>query len=67
MENKKSAVLCSFFLGIFMNGLVIGMFTCTSYGLDAFRRESNEIFIMNMLLKVSFRTPQITYASATKP
>ena len=35
-----------------MVGVLIGIFATLSYALDAFRKQSNEIFIMNMLFKV---------------
>jgi hypothetical protein len=35
-----------------MVGVLIGIFATLSYALDAFRSQSNEIFIMNMLFKV---------------
>jgi len=38
-----------------MVGVLIGIFATLSYGLDAFRTQSNEIFVMNMLMKVSIR------------
>lgn len=40
-----------------MFGVLIGIFSTLSYGLDSFRSQSNEIFIMNMLFKVSSCTP----------
>ena len=35
-----------------MVGVLIGIFATLSYALDSFRKQSNEIFIMNMLFKV---------------
>lgn len=34
-----------------MVGVLIGIFATLSYALDAFRSQSNDIFIMNMLFK----------------
>ena len=34
-----------------MFGVLIGIFSTLSYGLDSFRNEANEIFVMNMLFK----------------
>lgn len=48
-----SAYLCSFLQGVMLVGVVIGIFSTISYGLDAFRNLSSEMFIMNMLFKVS--------------
>lgn len=48
-----AAPLCSFLWGVMMFGVLIGIFATLSYGLDAFRNQSNEIFVMNMLFKVS--------------
>jgi hypothetical protein len=50
-----NAVVCAFLQGVMMVGVLIGIFSALSYGLDAFRSQSNEMFIMNMLFKV--RTP----------
>jgi len=46
-----SAELCSFLQGVMMFGVLIGIFSTLSYGLDSFRNQSNEIFVMNMLFK----------------
>ena len=54
LENQRSAVLASFFWGWMMFGVLIGGISPMSYGLDAFRDSSNELFIMNMLFKVCF-------------
>ena len=53
MQVGSPAPLCAFFQGVQMVGVLIGIFSTLSYGLDAFRSQSNEIFIMNMLFKVS--------------
>jgi len=47
-----NAILCAFLQGVMMVGVLIGIFSTLSYGLDAFRSQSNEIFIMNMFFKV---------------
>jgi hypothetical protein len=54
MQIGANAVLCAFLQGIMNVGVIIGIFSALSYGLDAFRRQSNEIFIMNMFFKVFF-------------
>ncbi|KIW13192.1 hypothetical protein PV08_08379 [Exophiala spinifera] len=51
MEVGSPAELCAFFQGVMMFGVLIGIFSTLSYGLDSFRSQSNEIFIMNMLFK----------------
>lgn len=56
MEIGANAVLCAFLQGVMMFGVLIGIFSTLAYGLDAFRNQSNEIFIMNMLFKVTRRT-----------
>ena len=53
MGQGSAAPLCAFFQGVMMVGVLIGIFSTLSYGLDAFRTQSNEIFIMNMLFKAS--------------
>ena len=45
--------LCALFWGVMQTGVVFGLSSTTSYALDAFRSESNEIFIIAMLFKVS--------------
>jgi hypothetical protein len=55
MAVGANAILCAFLQGVMMVGVVIGIFAMLSYGLDAFRNQSNEIFIMNMLFKVDRR------------
>lgn len=35
-----------------MVGVLIGIFATLAYALDAFRSQSNEMFIMNMVFKV---------------
>ncbi len=52
MAVGANAILCAFLQGIMMVGVLIGIFATLAYGLDAFRNQSNEIFIMNMLFKV---------------
>lgn len=47
------AILCAFLQGVMMVGVLIGIFSTLSYGLDSFRNQSSEIFVMNMLFKVS--------------
>ena len=46
-----SAYVCALFQGIMMFGVLVGTIAPVSYALDAYRDASNEIFIMNMLLK----------------
>ena len=48
-----NSIVCAFLQGVMMVGVLIGIFSSLSYGLDAFRSQSSEIFIMNMLFKVS--------------
>lgn len=52
MSVGASAILCSFLQGVMMVGVLIGIFSSISYGLDAFRNLSSEMFVMNMLFKV---------------
>ncbi|EXJ87856.1 hypothetical protein A1O1_04783 [Capronia coronata CBS 617.96] len=51
MAAGSPAELCSFLQGVMMVGVLIGIFSTLSYGLDSFRSQSNEIFVMNMLFK----------------
>ncbi|KXL42274.1 hypothetical protein M433DRAFT_151003 [Acidomyces richmondensis BFW] len=51
MSVGSPSALCSFFQGVQMVGVLIGIFASLSYALDAFRSQSNEIFIMNMFFK----------------
>ncbi|KUJ16570.1 serine/threonine kinase 16 [Mollisia scopiformis] len=51
MAVGANAILCAFLQGVMMVGVLVGIFATLSYGLDAFRNQSNEIFIMNMLFK----------------
>ncbi|ETN42062.1 uncharacterized protein HMPREF1541_04001 [Cyphellophora europaea CBS 101466] len=51
LEIGAAAELCSFLQGLMMVGVLIGIFSTLSYGLDSFRSQSNEIFVMNMLFK----------------
>lgn len=46
-----AAEVCAFLQGVMMVGVLIGIFSTLSYGLDSFRAQSNEIFVMNMLFK----------------
>lgn len=46
-----AAELCAFLQGIMMVGVLIGIWSTLSYGLDAFRSQSNEMFVMNMFFK----------------
>lgn len=52
LEHGSAAELCAFLQGVMMVGVLIGIFSTLSYGLDSFRNQSNEIFVMNMLFKV---------------
>lgn len=52
LEIGAAAELCAFLQGVMMVGVLIGIFATLSYGLDSFRSQSSEIFIMNMLFKV---------------
>lgn len=54
MAIGANAILCAFLQGVMMVGVLIGIFATLAYGLDAFRNQSTEIFIMNMLFKVIF-------------
>jgi hypothetical protein len=53
LEIGAAAELCAFLQGLMMVGVLIGIFSTLSYGLDSFRSQSSEIFVMNMLFKVS--------------
>jgi hypothetical protein len=53
MAIGANAILCAFLQGVMNMGVLIGICATLSYGLDAFRHQSNEIFIMNMLFKAS--------------
>jgi hypothetical protein len=55
MAIGANAVLCAFLQGVMNVGVLIGIFSTLSYGLDAFRSQSNEMFIMNMFFKVNHR------------
>ncbi|KAK3717484.1 hypothetical protein LTR37_005874 [Vermiconidia calcicola] len=52
MSVGSNSALCAFFQGVMMVGVLIGIFATLSYALDAFRSQSSEIFIMNMLFKI---------------
>jgi hypothetical protein len=56
LANGSPAPVCAFLQGVMMVGVLIGIFSSLSYGLDSFRSQSNEIFVMNMLFKVSAAT-----------
>jgi hypothetical protein len=51
LAHGSPAALCAFLQGVMMVGVLIGIFSTLSYGLDSFRHQSNEIFVMNMLFK----------------
>lgn len=53
MSIGANAMLCAFLQGVMMFGVLVGIFSTLSYGLDAFKSQANEIFIMNMVFKVS--------------
>lgn len=59
MSIGAAAPLCAFLQGVMMFGVLIGIFSTLSYALDAFRSQSNEMFVMNMLFKV--REPRHTH------
>lgn len=52
MGHGSNAVLCAFFGGVQMFGVLIGIWSSFSYALDAFRNLSSEMFILNMVFKV---------------
>lgn len=52
MSIGAPAPICAFLQGVMMFGVLIGIFSTLSYALDAFRSQSNEMFVMNMLFKV---------------
>lgn len=52
MQVGAAAPLCAFMQGLMMFGVLIGIFSTLSYALDAFRSQSNEMFVMNMVFKV---------------
>lgn len=51
MEIGAAAEVCSFLQGVMMFGVLIGIFSTLSYALDAFRNQSSEMFVMNMVFK----------------
>ncbi|KAE8330280.1 major facilitator superfamily domain-containing protein [Aspergillus sergii] len=51
LQIGANALLCAFLHGVMMFGVLIGIFSTLSYGLDAFKPQANEIFIMNMVFK----------------
>ncbi|KEF56777.1 uncharacterized protein A1O9_06967 [Exophiala aquamarina CBS 119918] len=51
LEIGAPAEVCAFLQGLMMFGVLIGIFATLSYGLDSFRTQSSEIFVMNMLFK----------------
>jgi len=54
LARGASAELNAFLFGLEMFGITVAIWSTLSYGLDAFRGLSNEIFIMAMLFKVWF-------------
>ena len=52
MSIGAAAEICAFLQGVMMVGVLIGIWSTLSYGLDSFRSQSNEIFVMNALFKV---------------
>lgn len=48
----RSAVLCAAMQAVEVFGVLIGNIATNGYALDAFRAQSNEVFIMAMLVKV---------------
>lgn len=52
MEIGAAAEVCAFLQGVMMVGVLVGIFSTLSYALDAFRSESSEMFVMNMVFKV---------------
>lgn len=50
----QSAVLCAAMQAVEVFGVLIGNIATNGYALDAFRAESNAVFIMAMLVKVRF-------------
>lgn len=65
MAIGANAIVCAFLQGVMMVGVLIGIFATLAYGLDAFRNQSNEIFIMNMLFKVP--TPLSPFSHSPLP
>jgi MFS family permease len=61
LEIGAAAEVCAFLQGVMMVGVLIGIFSTLSYGLDSFRSQSNEIFVMNMLFKVCLSQMVPTY------
>jgi hypothetical protein len=54
LETQASIYVCSFFWGWMMFGVLVAGISSMSYALDSFRESSNELFIMNMLFKVTY-------------
>lgn len=52
MEIGAAAEVCSFLQGVMMVGVLVGIFSTLTYALDAFRSQSSEMFVMNMVFKV---------------
>jgi hypothetical protein len=52
LEQQRLVILCSFFWGWMMFGVVVRGISSMSYGLDAFRDISNELFVINIIFKV---------------
>lgn len=53
----QSAVLCAVMQAVEVFGVLIGNIATNGYALDAFKSESNAIFIMAMVVKVSIFSP----------
>lgn len=49
----QSAVLCSAMQAVEVFGVLVGNIATNGYALDAFKEESNAVFIMAMVVKVS--------------
>lgn len=49
---EANAILCVFCQGLLMVGVVVGIWSTLSYGLDAFRDQSSDTFVMVMIFKV---------------
>lgn len=61
MKVGANGPLCAFLAGVMQLGVILGLSATTSYALDAYREESNEVFIMAMLFKV--RPPRCPFAA----
>lgn len=49
----QSAVLCAAMQAVAVFGVLVGNIATNGYALDAFKSESNPVFIMAMVVKVS--------------